>query len=74
MQTFKSTHLDNQHTFFWEVSGNYVYLGYAEVGTILTDSKWSIQRVDKSTGQICYANSKADFVHKWDDRATYTYS
>jgi len=56
--------------------GNITYLGYAEVGSIVGDPVWAIQRWTE-TGQDAeakWADGDKSFDNVWDDRLSLTYS
>lgn len=74
MATFQSQYIDDSSIFRWEIVGQYIYLGSAALGVVDTDTRWAIQRVDKTNGSILHADWSAEFIKKWTDRATYSYS
>jgi hypothetical protein len=55
-----------------EVSDTLLYMGIAQIGSDLSEPVWQIRKIT-DTG-FGWAESTDDFVHIWDDRATYTYS
>jgi hypothetical protein len=56
-------------------SGNYIYVGYAIPGTLTSEAKWKIKRVDTTSGvDILYADANAFYDNVFDDYATLTYN
>ncbi len=56
-------------------STDYIYIGSALPGSLSSESKWRIQRVDLTTSEIkiLYANESQDFTNVWDNRASLIY-
>jgi len=57
-------------------TGTILYVGTATPGSSEANTTWSIKRV-QCIGpdiEIKWANATTNFVHIWDDRATYSYS
>lgn len=57
--------------------GPYVYIGNAQPGSSLSNSVWSIKRVElKSDGDIdvLWADGVNSYTKVWDDRTNYTYN
>ena len=52
------------------------YVGKAVSGTGEADSLWQIKKILTTQGglSILYPNGSSDYLHSWDDRASYTYS
>ena len=59
-----------------EVSPTVSYVGEAAPGTLDSEPKWRIKRLDTSGSDldITWANGAAEFVHVWNNRAALTYS
>lgn len=74
MATFQSQYIDDASSFRWEIVGQYIYLWSAMVWVDETDARWAIQRVDKTNGKILHAEWSPEFIHVWNQRATYSYS
>ena len=59
-------------------NGQPVYVGQARPGTATSADTWSICAFTyDSKGAVTdikWADSTADFIKQWDDRATYTYA
>ena len=59
-------------------TGRPIYLGYAEPGTATTAAKWQIRKLTYDSAgavtDIQFASGTNDFIHVWDNRATYSYS
>jgi hypothetical protein len=59
-----------------EVSNVLSYVGYAPLGTKVTEAKWKVLRVSK-TGNVTtteYAGGLMLYNQIWNDRATLTYT
>lgn len=58
-----------------EVSANVTYIGYAQLGTPTSISKWKIKKIEVIGTEtiISYAGGKETFEVKWDDRASLSY-
>ena len=59
-------------------NGNYLYIGYAIPGSLITDAKWQIQKffIDPTFNQPTqsrYANGSDEFIYIWDNRGDYYY-
>jgi hypothetical protein len=54
-------------------AGEYIYIGLAPPGTKKDTKAWKIVRLQTSPVEKRYAQGNPEFVHIWDDRATYTY-
>lgn len=56
-----------------EASATVTYVGEAEPGTLSSAQKWRIKKIEVSGTEtiITWADDNPDFVHSWDDRATY---
>ena len=51
------------------------YIGKAPSGTATSSAKWSIQKIDESSGVvITWADGNDNEDNVWDDRASLTYS
>lgn len=59
-----------------EVSATVIYVGTAPIGTAVSTALWQIKKITVSgtVTLIQWANGDDDFIHVWDDRASYTYS
>lgn len=52
-----------------------VYIGKAAIGSLVSEAKWQISKLDTSSGLIkTWADSDALFNNIWDDRDSLTYS
>lgn len=55
--------------------GNDIYIGYALPGTLTSEAKWKIKRVNTTNPiSIFWADSSTLYNKTWSDRATYTYA
>lgn len=55
--------------------GSDIYIGYALPGTLTSEAKWKIKRVNTTNPiSIFWADSSTLYNKKWSDRATYTYA
>lgn len=56
-------------------AGNVIY-GYAPAGVAKDEAGWRIYKKSTTAGvtTILLAEGSYDFIHSWEDRATYTYS
>ena len=55
--------------------GNYIYLGYAVPGTVTSEAKWKIKRIDTTNGvDILWADANAFYDNVFDDYLTISYS
>jgi hypothetical protein len=56
-----------------EASDTVTYIGEAEPGSTDSEAKWRIKRivVSGTVTSITWALNNPDFVHVWNDRATY---
>lgn len=62
-------------TMLVDVNGSDIYIGYALPGTLTSESKWKIKRVNTVNPiSIYWADSSTLYNKKFDDRATYTYA
>ena len=53
-----------------------VYIGYAPIGTLTSESKWTIKKyiyIDNMMTEMLFAESSNTFDKCWDDRDTYVY-
>lgn len=58
-----------------DVDGSNIYIGYALPGTLTSETKWKIKRVNTTNPiSIYWADSSTLYNKKFDDRATYTYA
>ena len=59
-----------------DVDGNFTYVGEAVPGTLPSENKWRIKRIEQmgSDTAILWASGSAEFNKVWNDRLTYTYS
>jgi len=58
-----------------DISGSDIYIGYALPGTLTTETKWKISRINTNNPiSIFWADSSTLYSKKWDDRATYNYA
>lgn len=57
-----------------EVSATVTYVGLAEPGTLTSEAKWSIQKVDETTGVVVTWADEGRFTQIWDDRAGLVYA
>jgi hypothetical protein len=61
-----------------DVVGDIQYIGESKPNTATSASEWRIKRIDLTDAggdiDIIWANGSAEFIHSWDDRATYTYT
>jgi hypothetical protein len=60
-----------------QIDPNTMYIGESVPGTATTAAGWRIKKVSEDINgdmTILWAQSTADFIHVWDNRATYTYS
>lgn len=56
-------------------NASYTYVGRAPIGTLTSESKWQILRINKTTGfSFGWAGKTEQFNQVWDDRASLTYS
>lgn len=57
---------------------DYIYKGYAAVGTATSVALWRIERIEfiGADGDVKsrYANNDEGFVHIWNDRESFTYT
>ena len=62
----------------WDGSGNPIYIGDAEPGTLSSSLKWRIKKIswDGSGNPISikWAEGSREFKYNWDIRSDYTYS
>lgn len=69
-----TTEIENNYDSRYSVSGSYVYIGYAVIGTAEATASWQIQRYDISdTSNIkkAWASKNINFDKKWTDKSTY---
>jgi hypothetical protein len=55
----------------------FIYIGYAKIGTALSDTTWTISKIDTSNSHITYAGVVANIpssIEVWNNRTTYTYT
>lgn len=67
--------LDDQYVTNIQTAGNYTYIGKAPCGSLTSDAKWQIKRIDATTGTIiqwCDGNKLFDNIY--DNRAALTYT
>jgi hypothetical protein len=58
-----------------KVSSTLTYVGSAIPGSLTSEAKWQIQRVQGTTlVTVLFANGNADFTNIWDNRASLSYS
>lgn len=59
-----------------EADGETTYIGYAALGSSETALVWRVMKVTSSgaTTTIAYPNASTDFVSRWSERTTLTYS
>lgn len=58
-------------------SGFPIYIGYAEPGVFVSESKWAIKKLTYSGGVVTqedWASGENTFDKEWDERASYSYS
>lgn len=62
-------------TLLIDVSGSNIYIGYALPGTLTSEAKWKIKRVNTTNPiSIFWADSSTLYNKTWDDRTTFTYA
>ena len=69
--------LEVKYTKLIDQEGTISYIGEALPGTANSAASWRIFRLDESNDpdlQIMWASGNAEFIHTWDDRATYNYT
>jgi hypothetical protein len=69
--------LEVKYTKLIDQEGTISYIGEALPGTANSAAEWRIFRLNEANDpdlQIQWASGNAEFIHTWDDRATYTYS
>jgi len=55
--------------------GNIKYIGYAEAGSLTSNSVWQIMKLDKTTDvDITWCDGNLKFDNEFDNRETLTYS
>jgi len=53
----------------------FTYIGKAAPGSLTSEAKWQIRRVDETTGSVFkFANGDDRFNNIWDDRIHLSYS
>lgn len=58
-----------------DINGSDIYVAYALPGTLTSESKWKISRINTNNPiSIYWADSSTFYDKKWDDRATYNYA
>ena len=59
-----------------EVDANTTYVGKAKPGTATSSSAWQVMRVARlgSITSTEFAAGSAEYIHVWDNRATFSYS
>lgn len=64
--------------FDYDVSGNQIYVGWAQIGTAQSATTWRImQQVFNGSNQvtqILWPNASCGFAFQWSSRTTYSYS
>lgn len=57
-------------------SATVTYVGEAPVGALSSERKWKIKRISVSGNvtSVQFAEGSFNFIYRWDDRATYSYS
>jgi len=61
----------------YDANGNVEYMGYAAPGTSTATAGWKIIKNTWTSGNITasgFASGRAEFIFKWDDYASYSYS
>lgn len=57
---------------------DYIYKGYADVGTATSAAAWRIERTEfigaDGDVKVRYANNDSGFVHVWNDRTSLSYT
>ena len=63
------------YTTLWDstTTADTIYLGEATPGTISSEAKWRMQRINTATGRIEWADS-GTFTQVWDNRESLTYA
>ena len=59
-----------------DTDGAFIYIGEAEPGSLTSEAKWRIKRVEDKGGDdldIRHADGVNTFTKVWDDRLTFTY-
>jgi len=56
-------------------ASDHEYYGWAQKGTIHTDAKWKIVKIEYTTGNwvMKYAEGNADFAHQWSNVESLNY-
>lgn len=59
-----------------EASENVIYIGIAKLGSLDSEAKWQIRKIETSGNltTILYADGDRRFDNIWDNRASLTYS
>lgn len=64
--------------FDYDANGNQIYVGWAQTGSLSSDSTWRImQQTFNASNQVTdikWPNGSTGFGLVWDNRASYTYS
>ena len=69
--------LEVKYTKLIDQVGTIAYIGEALPGTANSAAEWRISRFDETNDpdlQIQWASGNAEFIHVWNDRATYAYN
>lgn len=62
-------------TILVDSAGANIYIGYALPGTLTSEAKWKIKRVNTANPiSIFWADSSTLYNKTWDSRSSYTYS
>lgn len=68
--------LDSQDLIVYvDDTGDFIYVGEANVGSSTSDSAWRIRRLQEvgTITSVLWASGSSDFNKVWDDRSTYSY-
>ena len=68
--------VEAQYNKLIDVDGNFTYIGEAVPGSLPSEAKWRIKRIETVGADtfILWASGSAEFNKVWNDRLTYTYS
>lgn len=73
-QAFNRTR-EVDETILVDSAGADIYIGYALPGTLTSEAKWKIKRVNTANPiSIFWADSSTLYNKTWDDRSTFNYA